>query len=164
MTLVIGCDAYGYALKEVVKRRLAERGIPAEDLGVHGERESRAYYDIAFEAASRLARGEASRAVLVCGTGMGMAIVANKLPGVYAAVCENPRAAKHARSINNANVLTLGGLVTPPETASEIVDTWLDTDFTAGWEPSIQEFLRRSMADIAVLEQKASRLNEGRKA
>ncbi len=158
MNIAIGCDAYGYALKEVVKQRLAERGICVEDLGVHEERETRAYYEVAFEAASRVARGEVDRAVLVCGTGMGMAIVANKLPGVYAAVCENRKAAEHARSINNANVLTLGGMVTPPETAGEILDAWLDTDFASGWEPSIQDFLCRSMADIRALEHAASGL------
>ena len=79
--------------------------------------------------ASRVSRGEVGRGILVCGTGMGMAIIANKFPGVYAAVCENRTAAERARSINNSNVLTLGGFVTPPEEAKEIVEAWLMTEF-----------------------------------
>lgn len=70
--------------------------------------------------------GRAERALLVCGSGMGMAIVANKAPGVYAAVCENVEAARKARSINNSNVLTLGEMVTSAELAQEIVKVWLD--------------------------------------
>jgi ribose 5-phosphate isomerase B len=154
--VVMGCDPYGYALKEAVKHHLIERGIEVEDLGVHAAEETRAYYEVAVEVASRVSQGESRRGILVCGTGMGMAIIANKLPGVYAAVCENRTAAERARSINNSNVLTLGGLVTPPEEAQEIVEAWLMTEFASGWDPPIQDFLHRSMGDIQSIEQRLS--------
>jgi ribose 5-phosphate isomerase B len=154
--VVMGCDPYGYTLKEAVKHHLIERGIEVEDLGVHAVEETRAYYEVAVEVASRVSQGEAGRGILVCGTGMGMAIIANKVPGVYAAVCENRTAAERARSINNSNVLTLGGFVTPHEEAKEIVATWLMTEFASGWDPSIQDFLHRSMVDIQSIEQRLS--------
>ena len=83
---------------------------------------------------------------------MGMAIIANKYPGVYAAVCENIHAAEKARSINNSNVLTLGGLFTTSLLAQDIVEAWLNTEFTQGWDLEIQTWLENSMQDIAELE------------
>ena len=83
---------------------------------------------------------------------MGMAIIANKFPGVYAAVCENTHAAEKSRSINNANVLTLGGMFTTPQLAQEILNTWLSTDFAQGWDPAIQAWLENSLTEIAELE------------
>ena len=117
--------------------------------------EERAYYDVAHDLAGLLGAGELERGVLVCGTGMGMAIVANKHPGVYAAVCEDPGAAAKARSINNANVLTLGGMLTAPARAREIVDAFLATEFKSGWKPDVQAFLERSMEDIRRIEGEA---------
>jgi ribose 5-phosphate isomerase B len=155
MNVLIGSDAYGYALKETVKQRLLGRGIDVDDAGVHTEENTRAYYDTAFQVASRISRGEIERGILVCATGMGMSIIANKLPGVYAAVCENRAAAERARSINNSNVLTLGSLVTATDTLDEILDAWLYTEFTSGWDPAIQNFLRHSMTNIHRLESQA---------
>ena len=152
MKVAIGCDPYGFELKEDVKRHLIDRGVDIIDPGTRAAGEDRAYYDVAAEVASQVSQGEADRGVLVCGTGMGMAIIANKFPGVYAAVCENPLAAQRARSINNANVLTLGRFVTPPEAAQDIVDAWLQTEFASGWEPDIQAFLGRSMGRIHDIE------------
>ena len=155
--VLIGCDSYGFRLKEAIKTHLHRRGLDVQDVGVHSETGDRAYYQVAAEVASRVSRREVERGILVCGTGMGMAIIANKTPGAYAAVCENPAAAKHARSINNANILTLGGTVTSVEKVAEIIDAWLDTEFAAGWDPPIKEFLRSSMGEIRLLEQSAFR-------
>jgi ribose 5-phosphate isomerase B len=83
---------------------------------------------------------------------MGMAIVANKHPGVYAAVCEDAATAASARSINNANVLTLGGMVTAPFKANEIVDAFFSTKFKSGWDDQIKLFLDQSMIDIQRIE------------
>ena len=152
--VLIGADSYGFRLKEAVKKHLEQRGLEVEDVGVHGAEEGRAYYDVAAEVASQVSQGNAERGLLVCGTGMGMAIIANKAPGVYAAVCENPTAAEHSRSINNSNVLTLGGLVTSEERAGEIVDAWLDTEFTSGWDAPIQVFLRNSVREIRSIERR----------
>lgn len=150
MTIVLGCDGYGFELKEACRAFLSQRGLAVSDLSP--EKDQRPYYDTAQEAARRVASGEFERAVLVCGTGMGMAIMANKYPGVYAAVCENAEAARKSRSINNSNVLTLGGFVTSPEVMREIVAAWLDTDFTQDWPSDVQGWLRGSMADIAAME------------
>lgn len=157
--VVIGGDAYGFRLKEAVKKHLRDRGLQVEDVGVHRADEERAYYDVAAEVASRVSRGDVDRGILVCGTGMGMAIIANKSAGVYAAVCENRAAAERSRSINNSNVLTLGGLVTSEDAVGEIVDAWLDTEFAAGWDPPIQEFLRDSVGEIRSLERRAFRVS-----
>ena len=159
MKIVVGADGYGHPLKEVVRQHLEARGEEVTDLGVSSADEDTPYYRTASEAAVRLSRGEFDRAVLVCGTGMGMAIIANKHPGVYAAVCETPFAAEKSRSINNSNVLTLGAMVTTGTIAADIVDAWLDTDFTEGWDGPIQEWLRGSMRDIAELED--GRFGEG---
>ena len=100
-----GADPFGVDLKEAVKRHLEAAGHECVDLGGSSE-EQRAYYDVAHELAEMLGSGAYDRGVLVCGTGIGMAIVANKHAGVYAAVCEDAATAARARSINNANVLT----------------------------------------------------------
>lgn len=152
--VVIGCDAYGYRLKESVKQHLIERGLAVDDVGVYTAQAPRPYYEVAMIVAARVAHGEIERGLLVCGSGMGMAIIANKFPGVYAAVCENRTAAERARSINNANVLTLGEFVTSPEAARDVVDAWLDTEFASGWDPAIAAFLYRSLGDIQSLEQR----------
>ena len=157
MNVAIGCDPYGFELKEAVKRHLIDRGMVVVDLGTRAADEDRAYYEVAADVASRVSQGEVDRGVLVCGTGMGMAIIANKFPGVYAAVCENSVAAERARSINNSNVLTLGGFVTPPAAARDIVNVWLQTEFASGWEPGIQEFLSRSMGRIRFIEDQVFR-------
>ena len=83
-----------------------------------------------------------------------MSIIANKHPGIYAAVCESTFAAEKSRSINNSNILTLGSMVTTEAVAKDIVDVWLKAEFTEGWDESIQEWLRNSMDDISSLEHK----------
>ncbi|MUH00319.1 RpiB/LacA/LacB family sugar-phosphate isomerase [Scytonema sp. UIC 10036] len=152
MKIILGADFYGFDLKEVIKEYLLDKGIEVEDMGVSDRTMEIPYYETAALVAQRIGNQQAAWGILVCGTGMGMAIIANKYPGVYAAVCENSNAAEKSRSINNSNVLTLGGLITKPEVAKEIVDTWLTTEFTQGWEPAIQEWLQNSMKDISQLE------------
>ncbi|NEP61595.1 MAG: RpiB/LacA/LacB family sugar-phosphate isomerase [Symploca sp. SIO2G7] len=152
MKIALGADSYGFDLKEAVKQHLLNKGIEIEDLGIKEHQTQTPYYQTASEVAQRVGSQQVDRGLLVCGTGMGMAIIANKHPGVYAAVCENTNAAEKSRSINNSNILTLGGLITSPEVAVEIVDTWLTTEFTSGWDSPIQQWLENSMNDIAVLE------------
>lgn len=151
MRIAIGADPFGVSLKEEIKSHLEQAGHECTDLGGSASNE-RAYYEVASELGQRLERGEIERGVLVCGTGMGMAIIANKNPGVYAAVCEDASTARRARSINNANVLTLGGMVTAPFKAKEIVDAFLETPFKSGWDDAIRSFLEQSMVDIRALE------------
>jgi len=111
MIIGLGADTFGVELKENVKEHLEAAGHVCIDLGGSSDRQ-RAYYDVAHELAEKVGSGAYERGVLVCGTGMGMAIVANKHLGMYAAVCEDAATAVKARSINNANVLTLGSMFT----------------------------------------------------
>jgi ribose 5-phosphate isomerase B len=152
MKIAIGADSYGCELKEAVKQYLIDKGIEVEDYGVNSTTEDKPYYQTASEVAKQVGSHQSDRGILFCGTGMGMAIIANKHPNVYAAVCENSEAAKNSRSINNSNILTLGGFITPPELAQEIVETWLTTEFTQGWDEALQAWLKNSMEDIANLE------------
>ncbi len=155
MKIALGADSYGLDLKEAIKAHLcSKRNVTVEDLGVDRQASETPYYQTASEVAKRVSDGSADRGILVCGTGMGMCIIANKHPGVFAAVCENSVAAEKSRSINNSNVLTLGGFVTTPTVATEIVDTWLNTEFTQGWRPDIRDWLKDSMGEIDKLEQR----------
>ena len=151
MNIGLGADPFGVELKEAVKEHLRAKGHACIDIGGTADQE-RPYYEVAHELAGKVMKGECERGILVCGTGMGMAIVANKHPQVYAAVCEDPSAATKARSINNANVLTMGGMLTAPYMAKEIVDAFLTTDFKSGWNSEIQAFLDRSVTEIQRIE------------
>ncbi|MBL7076719.1 MAG: ribose 5-phosphate isomerase B [Kiritimatiellae bacterium] len=129
MKIVIGADHGGFEIKELVETTLAEKGIDVEDLGCHGT-ESVDYSDYATAVASRIASGEADQGILVCTTGVGMSMAANKYPRVRAALCMTPEMAEKTREHNDANVLVLaGGLISDVE-AKAILDTWLTTPFS----------------------------------
>ncbi len=151
MRIVVAADPWGLALKEAVKEHLTGLGHEVTDLGCT-EDAPESYYNVAAVAAKKLQAGEAERAVLCCGTGMGMAIVANKFKGVYASVVESPQAARLCSAINKANVLTLGGLLMTPFSAIESVNAWLDTKHTQGLEEH-SEFLCQALKDIAAIEE-----------
>ena len=131
MRIVIGCDISGLPLKEVIARHLREKGIEVVDLGVEPGQDVD-YPDIAEKLAGRIAAGEFERGMLFCGTGIGMAIAANKLPGVRAAVCHDPYSAERSRKSNNAQVATMGALVIGPEMAKALTDIWLASEYTGG--------------------------------
>lgn len=127
----VGGDHAGYQIKAVVVEYLKELGFEVEDFGV--ESETRVDYpDFAGKVAGAVSRGEAQRGILVCGTGIGMAIAANKYPGVRAAVANDEELAAISRQHNNANVLALGGRIVNPEQARKIVKIWLETAFEGG--------------------------------
>ncbi len=129
MKIVMGSDHGGFVIKELVQEALEKRGIEVEDLGSH-DTESVDYSDYAAAVSSRIAAGDADQGVLVCTTGLGMTIAANKYPRVRAALCMTPEMAEKARSHNDANVLVLGGgLITKAE-AEAILETWLATPFS----------------------------------
>ncbi len=129
--IVLGADHGGYLLKEEVRRLLEEMGVPYEDLGTHSA-ESVDYPDYARAVAERILAGEAELGILVCGTGIGMSIAANKVPGIRAALCGDVYSARMSRQHNDANVLCLGGRVLGPELAREIVRAWLGASFEGG--------------------------------
>jgi ribose 5-phosphate isomerase B len=131
LPIIIGCDHAAFAMKERIKSYLEERGIPLEDAGTHSET-SIDYPDIAFRVAGAVSRGDFPRGILMCGTGIGMSMAANRFPGVRAALCGDLFAAAMSRRHNDANILVLGGRVIGDVLALEIVKTWLDTPFDGG--------------------------------
>ena len=131
MKIALASDHAGYAEKERLKPLLTDLGLEVEDLGTASE-ESVDYPDYAAAVAERVARGEASQGVLVCGSGTGMAIAANKVHGVRAAVAWSEETARLARRHNDANVLALGARTTAPEEIAKIVRAWFTTAFDGG--------------------------------
>ena len=129
--LVIGSDHGGLELKEAVKAALALRGMAVEDYGT-ANNESVDYPDFAERVAGAVSRGEAAHGILVCGTGIGMSIVANKFPGVRAALATDEFMAQMAKEHNNANILVLGGRVLSVALATKMVNVWLDTAYEGG--------------------------------
>jgi ribose 5-phosphate isomerase B len=131
MRIALGSDHAGVALKEEVKRLLDQRGVAYTDFGTHST-ESVDYPDFATTVAAEVASGRFDRGILACGSGIGMAIAANKIAGIRAAPAQDVTAARLSREHNNANVLALGERLTSPEMARRIVDVFLDTPFAGG--------------------------------
>lgn len=129
--LLVASDHAGHALKEELKRDLDARGVPYRDLGAPSE-ESVDYPDYAHQLAAAVERGEAERGLLVCGSGQGMAMTANRHPGVRAALAWSEESARLSRQHNDANVLSLAGRLTPADEARRILRVWLDTPFEGG--------------------------------
>ncbi|MBO2963711.1 ribose 5-phosphate isomerase B [Burkholderia pseudomallei] len=141
MKVAIGCDEAAYALKESIKRHLRATHPELElvDFGTHSADEAVLYPDIAIEVAQRVAAGEFPRAILLCGTGIGVAISANKVPGIRAAQCHDTYSAEHARRSNDAQIVTMGARVIGTELANSIVDAWLRAEFDGGRsQPKVQ--------------------------
>jgi ribose 5-phosphate isomerase B len=128
MKIAVGCDEAAYELKETIKKYLADQHHQVEDFGTFDNKPV-LYPDVAFAVAEKVAAGEFSRAILMCGTGIGMAICANKVPGVRAAQAHDTYSAERARASNDAQVLTMGARVIGPELAKSIVKTWLGAEF-----------------------------------
>jgi ribose 5-phosphate isomerase B len=131
MRIHLGADHAGFELKEQVERILVELGHEVTDVGTDGE-ESVDYPDYAALVGRAVADGEADLGVLVCGTGLGMAIAANKVPGVRAIQAADPEMARMARQHNDANVLTLPGRYIGPERAAEVLEAFLGASFEGG--------------------------------
>lgn len=129
--IAIGSDHGGFALKESVKRHLLEKGIEVEDFGAYSV-ESVDYAPIAAKAAHCVADGKAECGILICSTGIGISIAANKVKGIRAALCSDVHAAEMTRRHNNANILCMGGLAIDEKTGLDIVDKFLSTDFEGG--------------------------------
>jgi ribose 5-phosphate isomerase B len=129
--IAVGADHAGFHLKEELKRHLADRGVEVVDLGTSGT-ESVDYPVFAGKVARAVASGTADQGLLVCGSGVGMCIAANKVAGVRAAVVSEPASARLAREHNDANVLCLGGRIVGVELARQILDAWLTASFQGG--------------------------------
>jgi RpiB/LacA/LacB family sugar-phosphate isomerase len=131
MRIALASDHAGYAEKERLKAVLSDLGVEFDDLGTRSE-DSVDYPDFARAVAEQVADGRVEQGVLVCGSGTGMAITANKVPGVRAAVAWSEEIARLARQHNNANVLAIGARTTPPDDIPKIVRAWFSTEFEGG--------------------------------
>ncbi|MFZ1061547.1 MAG: ribose 5-phosphate isomerase B [Candidatus Rokuibacteriota bacterium] len=131
LVIALGADHAGWELKEALKAWLIENGHQILDFGTHSPN-SVDYPDYALEVAESVVSGKAERGLLVCGTGIGMAMTANKVPGIRAALCSDPFMARMSREHNDANVLALGGRLMDGELGLEILQMWLATEFAGG--------------------------------
>jgi len=147
MKIALGSDHAGFELKEDLRSYLAEMKVDALDLGTYSE-DSVDYPDVAVKVAEKVARGEVERGLLICGTGIGMSIVANRFAGVRAALCHDLYTARISREHNNANILALGGRVTGKGLAREMLKVFLETEFQGGRH-------ERRVKKIAALKPKA---------
>lgn len=131
MKIVLAADHGGYDLKEVIRKDLAQAGHQVVDVGCYST-DSVDYPDFVEKAVERILSGECQRGILLCGTGIGMAIAANRNPNIRAANCYDIYTARMSREHNNANMLCLGARVLGTAVAQEIVRVWLETEFAGG--------------------------------
>ena len=145
--IVIGSDHGGLELKEAVKAALASRGMDLDDVGTDNG-DSVDYPDFAEKVAGSISRHEAELGILICGTGIGMSIAANKFPGVRAALATDEFMAQMAKEHNNANILVLGGRVLSTDLAVKMVSVWLDTVYEGGRHQQRLDKIAKVEADV----------------
>ncbi len=131
MKIAIGCDHRGFGMKERMVKALTENGFQVEDFGIYSD-EPCDYPDIAFPVAEAVSKGEYNRGILICSTGLGMSIAANKVRGAYCALCLNPSMATISRNHNNSNILSLGSGLMDGDASWEIARAWLGAEFEGG--------------------------------
>lgn len=129
MKIAVACDHGAYEYKEIVKEMLKEMGHEVEDFGCHST-DSVDYPDYAAPAAQSVADGKNDRGIVICGTGIGVSITANKIKGIRCALCSDPVSARLTREHNDSNVLAMGQRIIGVELMKEIVRTWIQTDFS----------------------------------
>ena len=128
LSVAIGCDPNASALKDIIAEQLKGMGYTVKDFGS----EDPVYARVAFAVGEAVAAGSYDRGILLCGTGIGMSIAANKVPGIFAALCADTYSAERAIKSNNANVLTIGAFTTGVEVAKQIVKTWIEARWQTG--------------------------------
>lgn len=131
MKIAIGCDHTAIDLKETIKKHLQDKGHEVEDVGTYSK-ESCDYPLYGFKVANKIINGEAERGVLICGTGVGISLAANKVKGIRAVVCSEPYTAKMARMHNNAQIVAMGARVVSDGLATDIVDAFMNAEFEGG--------------------------------
>lgn len=151
--LFIGSDKSGFLLKETIKQYLIEQNYTVSDIGTLEEDKPLPFFEVAQKGATLIQNKEFERGILICGTGMGMSIVANKHEGVYAAACESVYAAEKCRAINDANVLCMGGWVIAPIMGLEMTKIFLNTAFTQNLEDWRARNLEKARVIVKNIEQ-----------
>ncbi|MCL2119230.1 MAG: RpiB/LacA/LacB family sugar-phosphate isomerase [Planctomycetaceae bacterium] len=145
--ILIAADPFAKTLKDAIVAHLNEKGYKVVDLGTPDDLP---YYEGAVAACRAIQSGKAERAILLCGTGMGMSVIANRFKGIVASVVESVFAAKMCRAINNANILCLGSMIWGDWMANEAVDAFLNTQFTEGLEP-LADYLRDAEKKVSAI-------------
>jgi len=152
MKIAIASDLSGFPLKKAITTYLKERSdIELIDFGIESEDAPKPYTEQAPKVALSVQKGEADKGILICGTGQGMAIVANKHKGVYAAVATDIFSGERGKIINNANVITLGGWITAPFLGQQIIEAWLGVEFTQKMEFK-KDFLTKAFGTVQEIE------------
>lgn len=134
--VAIGCDPNASEMKEIIKKQLTDLGYEWEDYGS----DDPIYANVGIKVAEAVASGKHDRGILLCGTGIGMSISANKVPGAYAALCSDAYSTERSRKSNNANIMTMGAFSVGAELAKALVKIWMESEYTPGGrsEPKIQ--------------------------
>lgn len=142
MKLAIGCDEAAFNLKVEIIKHLDAKNIEYEDFGTE-EGVAVLYPDVAVTVAKAVAKGDFERGILLCGTGIGMSISANKVPGIRAAVCHDPYSTERSRKSNNVQIMCMGERVIGVELAKYLVDVWLDSEFLGGTSiPKVEKIIK----------------------
>ncbi len=152
MRVVIASDFSGFRLKEAVKAHVIALGYDLEDVGAQNEEDMTLYYEAASAAAKKIQSGEADRAIVICGTGAGVSMIANKFRGVYAVACESVYTAEKTSLINNANVLAMGEKVVSYAMGQEMAEKWLAGKWCEGFEEQRRRNNERGFAMLQELE------------
>lgn len=140
-TIALGNDEAAVGLRETITAHLKSLGYAVDVFGPSSVQESVDYPDIAVEVAQRIANGDYERGILICGTGIGMAIAANKVPGIRAAQAADNYSAERARKSNNAQILALGARTLGPELAKSIVDSWLTSEYEGKSDSKVNKLI-----------------------
>nr|WP_319472710.1 RpiB/LacA/LacB family sugar-phosphate isomerase [uncultured Sphaerochaeta sp.] len=152
MKIAIASDLSGFPLKAEITKHLQEQGYEVLDFGIESVDTPQPYFTQAPKVAKSLQEGKAEKGILICGTGQGMAIVANKHKGIYACVVDSIFSAERAKIVNNANVITMGGWITAPFLGVQIVDAWLAMSFTQKMEFK-KDFLSNAFSEVQAIEE-----------
>jgi len=142
LKVAVDCDDAAVELKKIIVQHLRVRGVEVADLDYLGKQKAD-YPEIGYHLAQQIAAKKFDRGILMCGTGLGMAMIANKVEGVWAGTCHDPFSAERLKKSNDANVLTMGARVIGPELAKMIVDAWLNSEFAGGGSTPKVEQLRK---------------------
>ncbi len=154
ISIAIASDLSGFPLKQAIVDHLNQRGdIDLLDFGIDSVENPKPYFDQAPKVAESVQSHRVEKGILICGTGQGMAIVANKHKGVYACVVDDIFSGERAKIVNNANIITMGGWITAPFLGTQIVDAWLSMSFTQKMEFK-RDFLENAFRQVQVVEEK----------
>ncbi len=141
MRIAIDCDDTAVGLKEIILIHLNARNADVVDLNYLGTHPGTSYPEIGYDLARRIKEKEFDRGILLCGTGLGMAMIANKVESIYAGVCHDVYSAERLRKSNNAQIVTMGARVIGPELAKTVIDAWLAAEFQGGESASKVEMM-----------------------